>query len=1148
MKILYLLAAVLLGSSLLFGQESRGTILGRVVDPSGAVIVGAKVQATNLARNTGASSVSNEEGNCLVALLEPGTYTITVEAAGFKKLVRSGVTIRIGDKLTLDFQLELGAASESVTVTGEVPLLQTNSADIAQVIDRRFMDLLYIANRNPVNLVSLTPGVWGSVAGAGTFASSEQQQFTISGGGATYGNNEIVVDGASVTMPRQKGSMASSPSGDTVEELRVQTTMFDAAYGHSNGGVVTYVTRSGTNQLHGSFEDFYRNKVFNANSWLNNKRGLLRGDDSRQFYSGAVGGPVWIPKLYDGRNRTFFFTSLEHQFVSSPNTYSARVPTDAERQGDFSQTLNSQGGPLTIYNPWTTVVSGTTVTRQPFPGNKIPNSLQNVTGVAIMSQYPKANLNVPAQIGLYNWVASAGSQVPSTQISQRIDQVISGKQKLFGRFGFMNYLTQFPELPKGLYSAPIGDPTTPNGDFRHFYTTSLNDDYLFSPTMILSVRYNFARYWSDTWYAGNYLDPHELKLHDAILANQMRPCWPNINMGEGTMTLGHRFKTRANDSHALVPTFTKLAGSHSLRFGGEVRLVHWNENSPDTHAGGYFTFNAGLTQSDPQQSAAAKTSGTALASLLLGIPASGDIRGPTPYALTSFYYAGFLQDDWRVRRNLTLSFGVRYELETPYTERYDHLFYGFDYSSPNPVQVPGMNLRGGPQFAAIDGNPRAGGNTDLNSFGPRFGLAWNLRPNTVIRAGYGLFYASNIGNLDTTIPIPPTFSTSITYVASQDRGFTPFTTLADPFPLGILKPVGNSLGRASLLGESVSFLAQGRVLPYTQQWQFGIQHSLPSQIRLEAAFVRQLSLKGLEGFSLNEKPDAYLALGTQENTQVPNPFYGILPSQTSLGSSRTIAQRQLWLAYPQYTGVTQNASNTRTTVYHAVQVSLEKRLTHGLSLLWNYTGSKTIQNNITSLVNTRHYRAISSMDTPHVVNMAWVYDLPFGPGRSLLTRHGPLSKIIGGWSLSGWYYYKSGNPLSISDSNGRPIRIRNAAKSGPIEKRLGDQVDPVTRKVLNPYFDTTAFVSLPTQYMASPEPPYFGELRNPPSRGLSASLIKRVRVNERLSVDARLDASGVTNTPNWGAPGTNMADKATFGVITTASGARTMQLAFRVVF
>jgi len=487
-------------------------------------------------------------------------------------------------------------------------------------------------------------------------------------------------------------------------------------------------------------------------------------------------------------------------------------------------------------------------------------------------------------------------------------------------------------------------------------------------------------------------------------------------------------------------------------------------------------------------------------------------------------------------------------LETPWTERYDHLFYGFDYTSPNPVKVPGMNLRGGPLFAGINGSSRRTGNVDTNSFGPRFGFAWQARPGTVLRGGYGLFYASAIGNLDTVNSVPSTFNTDITYIASQDRGFTPYTTLADPFPNGIPRPPGNSLGTASLLGQSFSFLAQDHVLPYAQQWQFSIQHSLPLQIRVEAAFVRELSVKGLQSFGLNEKPDAYLALGSQENLQVANPFYGTFPVETGMGSSKTIAQRQLWLAYPQYTGITQNATNSRTTVYHAVQLMLEKRLTHGLSVLANATVSKLMDNNLTSLVNTRHYRTISSHDTPRVYNVAFVYDLPFGPGRPFLTRRGPLSKIIGGWSFSGSYHYESGNPLSISDSNGRPLRIRNAAKSGPIVDRIGDRIDPVTRKVLNPYFDITAFQSLPTQYMVSPEPPSFGELRGPPTRVTGASLIKRFKMHERVSVDARLDAAGATNTPNWGNPGANMANASTFGIITNASGSRTMQLAFRAVF
>ncbi len=1136
----------LAGALALWAQDYRGTLLGRITDPTGAVIPGATVSAQSNASNVKTSSVSNAEGYYLIPYLEPGAYTVTVEAVGFKRVIRPNVEIRTGERLELNFQLDVGAPTESITVTAELPLLQTASADLAQVVDRRFVDLLYFPNRNPLNLITLTPGVRSeSQWFGGPFSDSQQHFFSVHGGGATVGRNEIVVDGASIVMPRQGGSMGTSPSGDAVEELRVQTTMFDAAYGHTNGGVVSYATRSGTNELHGSFEGFIRNEIFNANSWTNNKRGVPRPDDNRQFYSGTLGGPVVLPRLYNGRDRTFFFTSIQWEGRKGGTTYSARVPTDTERRGDFSKTLSPQGTPLVIYNPYTSVVTGTTVTRQPFPGNVIPASLQNETGQAVMSVYPAPNLNVPTQIGVYNWVAQSRNRVPSKQISQRIDHMLSPRQRLFGRFGFMDFAVHFTAVPQGLRNAPIGG--TPNADFRHFYNASINDDYTFSPTLVASLRLAFSRYWSDTVFSGNKLDPKLLKLHPDILANQIRPAWPGIDMGEGIYMIGHRFKIRANDSYVARPTLNKLAGAHNVRIGGDFRVVNWNEISPDSQAAGYFTFRPTFTVSDPFVAAASRVSGTSMAELLMGIPISGSISGPAPYALRSYYAATYLQDDWKVTRKLTLNLGLRWEVETPYTERFNQLSWGFDYYAPNPVKVPGLDLRGGLIFAGVNNVSRRQGKTDWNNLGPRFGFAYQLLANTVIRGGYGLFYSSGVVNQDTTLAIPPTFSTSIPYVGTTDRGVTPFTTLANPFPGGVPRPKGSSEGLAARVGDSISFLAQDRVLPYSQQWQFSIQQALPAQTRLELAFVRMLSVKGYQGFNLNEKPDKYLELGPAENIRVPNPFYGILPANTPLGSSSTIPQRQFWLAYPQFTSVSQQGTNAATTVYHSVFLNLEKRLTHGLTVIFNHTISKMIENNLTSLVNKRYYRCISDMDRPHVMNLAFVYDLPFGKGRPWVTT-GLWSRIIGGWSVSGRAFYSSGTPLSISDSNGRPYRLRNAAKKGPIRERIGDRVDPVTREVLNPYFDTKAFLSLPTQYMVPPEPPHFAELRAPHRKTLDASVIKRIQIYERINLDIRADASNVTNSPQWDAPGTNMANKATFGVIQTAGGNRVVQFSIRGVF
>ncbi len=1135
-------AAVLIFLSVMLplaAQEYRGSLLGRVTDASGAVVVSAAVSVVNEKTNVRSSTETNAEGNFLAPLLEPGSYTVTVEAPGFKKSLRTNVTVRVGERLTLDSQLEVGVVGESVTVEAQTPLLETTNAELSQVVERRFLDLLFIPNRNPINLLSLTPGVSG--VGADRFASSAQQSFSIHGGGATEGNNEILVDGASVVMPRQGGSIAASPSGDVVQEIRIQTTMFDASFGRTNGGVISYATRSGTNEIHGSFESFYRNQALEANSWTNNRNNLPRPDTRRQFYSAAAGGPVWLPRLFNGRNRTFFFVSFQHENIRTGSTHIGRTLTDLERRGDFSQTLNSQGGRLDIYDPYSTVVTGATATRQAFAGNRVPAARMNEAGVAIANVFPLPNQSVPIQVGRRNWALVTENSIPARQLTLRMDQVVSNRQRIFGRLGLMTYDTYVAGIPPGL--------ELQGEDFRNFYTLSLNDDYSFGPSLFATLRYSFGRYSSDTIYSAQQQDPRALKLPEILLANALFRSWPRIIMGENLLGTGGRVRYRSNDTHSLVPTLTKLAGRHNLRLGADLRLINWNSIEPGFDGAGSFTFNNTFTRSNPFTAATGNTTGTSMASLLMGIPATGNLGGSTPYSLRHYYFSGFVQDDWKLSPKLTVNLGLRYEVETPYRERYDRLTYGFDFASAFPIRVPGQDLRGGILFANHNGSPRWQGRNDLKNFGPRFGVAYQLRQGTVLRAGYGLYYSSNSGNLDTNTGVPPTFNVAAPYIGTVDNGATAFTNLSNPYPNGLPPIAGNSLGLASRAGFGVSYIWQGRLLPYSQQWQVSIQHALPSKIRLEMAFVRMLSVKGLESFNLNEVPDRYLTLGAEENRRVTNPFFGLFPADTTHGSSTTIVQRQLWLAYPQFTGVTQQGTNSRTTVYHALELSLEKRLSRGLTLLANYTGSKMIENNLTSLVNTRHYRAISDLDYPHIANLAFVYDLPFGAGRALLGgSRGVAARLASGWSLSGRLYLASGTPLSITDTNGRPVRLRNARKEGPVNERLGDRLDPATRLPLNPYFDPTAFVSLPSQYTISPEPPFFSELREPGTKTLDLSLVKRFTVWERVSVDVRADASNLTNTPQFAAPGTSMANRATFGVIQTAGGSRWVQLALRAVF
>lgn len=1134
---------IVLSSSLALAQENRGRILGRVADPTGAVVPNATVVILNTATNVSTESRSNAEGN-FFAILEPGSYNVTVEAQGFKRKLVSGLTVRSGDQVAMDFPLEVGSSAETVTVTGEAPQLETATASVSQVIDRRFIDMMFTANRNPLNLVAMTPGVRGAGGSSvlqAQAADAQQNHFTINGSGARAGGNEIVIDGASVTVPRQAGAVSSSPSGDAVEELRVQTTMFDAAYGHSTGGVVSYTTRSGTNELHGSFEGFYRNKVLNANAWMNNRNRIDRPDVNRKFFSGALGGPVFLPKLYDGRNRTFFFFSAQSEKNNVDIPYERRTMTPAERAGDFSSTLNGQGTPLQIYDPYSTVVNGSVATRTPFANARIPNTLFDPVGATIANLYPDPTMSGPARIGVNNWATTTVVSQPNSNYSLRLDENVSSRYRIFGRLGWMRYNSgPPPDLPRGfqLYE----------GEWRDFWNGSINNDFTISPTWLFTLRYSFNRLATDTLTSSAVQDPKELNLPDIVLRNAEAQAWPQIVMSDA-MGIGGRIKFRSNDSHGIVPTFYKLAGNHNWRFGGDLRMVNWSSRELGYAMTGSYSFNNTFTRADPFTPVTGNTSGSAMASLLLGIPASGIFGSDTPYSLRQYYYGVFVQDDWQVNRRLTLNLGLRWEVETPYTERFDRSTYGFDYTAANPVQVPGMTLRGGLLFSGVDGNPRSQGKTDKNNFGPRVGFAFLLDNNTVIRGGYAMFYAGNSALVDQLFGVPATFNRTATYIGTTDNGATPYTNLSNPFPSGIPNAEGNSRGLAARLGDSLLFMDQSRVASYTQQFQLGIQRALPGKIKVQANFVRMLSLKLPEYFNLNEKPDQYLALGTAENTPIDNPFYGIFPASSPLGSSRTIPQRQLWLAYPQYSGITVAGASTGISPYNALQLDAEKRLSHGLTIMANYSISKQMLNNITSLVNTRHYRAVSFMDRSRVANLAWVYEMPFGNGQRFAgNARGLAGFFVSGWSVSGRLYRASGVPLAISDSNGRPIRLRDASLSGSVTGRLGDRVDPATGQVLNPYFDVTAFQRLPNQFTVSSEPTHFGELRAPGTTNLDLSLIKRFRIMDRLNADIRADAQNATNTPVYGAPGTNMANAGTFGVITSASSSRNIQLAFRMVF
>jgi hypothetical protein len=1123
------------------GQEFRGSIRGRILDPSGAAVPGATIEVINADTNVKTSAVSNEAGNYQVPFLLPGNYTVRVEHPGFKTLERQGIRVSLNEQIALELTLELGQATESVTVTASAPLLTTASADLGQVIERRMVETMVVSlSRNVINLRNLAPGVTG---GTGTYTSSAQGDFSISGGGGTRGDNEIVVDGIPSTSV--DGTIGFVPALDAVDEVKVHTTMFDAAFGHSNGGAVTITTRGGTNELHGSTYLYKRWAALNATSWTNNRLGLPKPPVTYHQWGYAFSGPIYVPRVFDGRNRTFFSTTLERDHDARALTRQARVPTEAERKGDFSQTLNRLGGPFAIYDPATTVVEGTRATRQPFPGAIIPPSRISPIGAAVLGKYPLPNQPARPLIAAYNWALSRTYAVDQHQYSGRVDHVLSDRQRLFVRLGVLDRIQMADELIFGAISFPVsGGSDLERPLARRRFSLAVDDTIVVSPTLVGSIRLGVLSYTSRTESGAAGADPKELNVPDIIVRNQAIRGWPNFSLGENLPDLGSGKSFSRQLTNSLVSTWTKLAGEHSFKFGADYRMGRINSVSPGSNAVGSFTFNPVFTQANPFDARSADTSGSGMASLLLGLAASGNFGYNTATSTQNHYVAWFFQDDWKVTRRLTLNLGLRYELETPFTERYNRMGWRFDENARLPVQPPGMELRGGILFAGVDGNPRRQA-ADKNNFGPRFGLAWQVAPRTVIRGGYGIFYS--IVSMNTTFFGSLGVWNAVTpYVGTVDNGATPYTTLADPFPQGLRQPLGSAVGLMAQVGDSIGFLGEPRINPYNGQWQFSVQQELPARTLLEVAYTGMHSVKQPEAFNLNERPDLYLALGAEENRRVPNPFFGLFPPTSTLGQSSTITQNRLWVRFPQFTTVTLNAAPTGRALYHALHAKADKRLTHGLTVLWTYSFSRLMDNNTTSIVNRRFYRAVSPFDQKHVTRLAFVYELPVRFRGSGLRK--VWDYVLGGWSLSGLAQFATGTPLSVTHAYGRPLRIRNPKLSGPVHERLGDRRDPATGRVLNPYFDITAFEPLPNQYTVTPEPPALDELRAPGTRSLNAAFFKTIPLRERLRLEIRLDATGLTNTPNFAAPGTNMSQAATFGVITSAGGSRSMQGSARIAF
>lgn len=1130
-------------------QEFRGSILGRVTDPSGAVVPGAAITVTNEETNVSVEVRTNQEGNYNVPYLLPGRYRVSVASPGFRTAEQRGVIVQINDRIELNLTLEVGATAESVVIKAESPMLQTASVDLGQVADRTILEPLLLTS-TVLNLANMAPGVVASssLSFGGTMGNA-QNNIAVNGGNGTQAGNDVTIDGSPALAPRQSGLAVGVPMSDAVQEFKIVTTMFDASLGRSNGGAISITTKSGTNEFRGSAFYYTQNEALNANSWTNKRVGIPRPEVDMYAAGVTFGGPVLLPK-YNGRNRTFFFFAYERNRNDNHAAGLAFVPTSAMRQGDFSGVLAQTGAPLAIYDPLSTVVNaaGSFVSRTVFPNAIIPSARLNPVGLAVIDKLPSPNLSdVKPQINRPNWSADMLFPQITNNTSVRIDQSVGARHRIFARIAAPQYQqAPSPAYFVGAYSVPPNGTTNLNTDTRRHRAVTLDDTVLFTPTLVGSFRLGYTRIFTYNLMEGDKQNPADLKLPQAITSQQIAPAWPIFEIAvDGAPFIGSRPRLSVNDIWSFMNNFTKPVGGHNLRFGLDYRVTRWNENNPGTQANGHFVFNNTLTRSNPTQSSTGNTSGSAMASLLLGMPATSSNRGigyTSPLTLQVHYGGFFFQDDWKATRRLTLNLGLRYEMETPPTERFDRLLYSFDPDLDVGISVPGVGrLKGAVRFVNDGGIGRRQGEFDKNNFGPRFGVAFSPGRNVAIRGGYGIFYSSAVNNIGT----PSTdgaFGALTQYVGSTggDTMPIPGVNISNPFPNGYVRPTGKSLGVATDLGSAVTYVYPRRVLPYVQQWQFSVQKQFSGQILGEVAYVGTHSVKLFEDLNLNELPDNLLS----NTTNVPNPFLGLLPPASSLGQGSTVRATQLARRFPHFTNVNEQRDNTGRLLYHSLQTRAQKRFSRGLQLVANYTHSKSMQYFQYSSVNVRKWRTVSPLDYPHIFNLFLTYQLPVGRGQALGKNWGrALDAAAGGWTLAFFAHYKSGDPLTATDTNGTPIPTANPVTPGSVRDRLGDRLDPVTRLPLNPYFRSDVWIRIPN-FGVSPEPPRWSWFRGPSQFTQTATMSKTIRVSERFKVDLRMQAQSPFNRVVFNNPATNLASPATFGVITASRSAGTRTITF----
>jgi hypothetical protein len=1095
-------------------QVTTGTIVGTVTDASGAGVAGATVTVKNTDKGTSMAYQTDQSGSYRAPFLIPGTYSVTVEKPGFRTDIHSGIILQVDQQAKVDFKLSVGQVTENVTVTAAAPLVESQSASLGQVVNEQAVQALPLNGRNFAQLVWLAPGVntgqiGENLAGASSFNPRAASDFNALGSQANA--NAWLVDGI-VNNEETFNTVIVQPSVDSIQEFKVLTGTFSAEFGRG-AGVVSISTRSGSNDFHGSAMDFLRNTVLNARNYFASPTAPKPPFQRNQFEA-TFGGPVIIPKVYNGRNHTFFFVDYFGERQTQALSFVNSVPTAALRAGDFSQYTSAKGAPITIYNPLTTqAVNGQTV-RSPFPGNVIPPSMINPVGSVVASLYP-----LPNQTGDFNnYLDTAARTINDNGGTIRVDHTFSQKDSMFARYSYERYILVAPQgqaaccLPSnpaqiqqyqlGPYVAGVQD-TTLNTQGLAF-----DEVHIFQPSLVNELRAGYARtepFTAQSDFGKNTATALGIQ---NINVTPYTTGIPNLNMQDFTGLSGGPAFLPANprqDLEQLEDEISWVKGKHQLKFG--FRAVHlFYSPFTNTNTRGSINFNDNFTN-DPTTN----TGGSGIATLLLGYSTSGS-RGYliSPYYLSSNEFGAFVQDDWKVNARFTLNLGVRWDVFTAPTEKYNHVT-NFDPTTNTLI------------YAGVNGTDSAVGvQTPMHNFQPRIGFAYDVfgTGTTVVRGGFGISYfplmpsGSNFLGQNVPWTVSQNYSPPVYPLAGQ-MGSIP--TIQNPFgpPVTVQPMTTADLDKANPLIASWAFANQ---TPYMETYSLNIEHEFGGSLLFQVGYA------GSRGI--------HLQMGSNINEVQPGP--GSLASRRLIQPLADVTTINYY-----YPG---NMSN-----FNSLQVKLQKNFSRGLQFLASYTFSKSLDYGGSSasgggaVGNPQTYTNRAAGYGPSGFDVAqrfvgnWVYQLPLNN----IHANPVVKKLVGGWEVDGISTLQSGLPFTVTLSQG----VNNGAPSWPNRICSGTLSNPSASLWYNP-----------ACFMAPPPYTYGnsarGVLFGPHLIDFDISFVKNTRIHERYNLQFRADSFNVFNTPSFAVSGINTSiGSPTAGVITSTNiDNREFQMALKFTF